>query len=239
LITINWVGYPYAGNTARIFVNGGISLPDGEYRIFACGSTSLTAGGVALGGDGVNPGTDYSLDFYVNRPDRLPETGFPPGKVTFLEPEDHFDLKANSTGLTLEIPGLDLSAPIIGIPIQENNWNVSWLSNQVGWLEGTAFPTWAGNSALTGHIVNASGLPGPFARLRELRYGDQITIRGWDQTYIYEVRSVKIHLPGDLSSVLGHEEYPWISLITCSGYQPWQESYANRIVIKAVQVGIK
>jgi LPXTG-site transpeptidase (sortase) family protein len=239
LIPVNWVGYPYVGNTARVFINSGIPLPNGEYRIFACGSTSLTAGGIALAGDGVNSGTDYSLDFYVNRPDRLPDTGFPPGKVTLLDLEDYLDPMTSNTGLVLEIPRLDLSSPITGIPFQESNWNVSWLSNQVGWLEGTAFPTWAGNSVLTAHIVNRNGLPGPFKDLNFLRYGDQIVVSGWGQNYIYEVRSVKTLAPDDLSAALGHEEYPWITLVTCSGYLPYQEIYSSRIVVKAVQVGIK
>ena len=116
---------------------------------------------------------------------------------------------------------------------------MSWLSNQIGWLEGTAFPTWAGNSVLTGHLVNSSGLPGPFAELHSLRYGDRILVKGWGQSYIYEVRSVKTLSPDDLSWVLSHEEYPWLTLVTCSEYQPWLESYSSRVVVKAVQVGIR
>jgi LPXTG-site transpeptidase (sortase) family protein len=236
-ITIDWVQYPYLGTNARLFINGGISLGSGNYRLFACGSTSLSAGGVALGGDGTNPGTDYSLDFTVIRPDRLPDTGFPPSVITPLRQEE--SVAYPDSGLILEIPRLDLSQPITGIPFQENNWNVKFLAGRIGWLEGTAFPTWAGNSVLTGHVVNASGLPGPFADLKTLGYGDRILVKGWEQSYIYEVRSVKTLAPDDISRALGHEDYPWLTLVTCSNYSSWQESYISRVVVKAVQVGIR
>ena len=53
--------------------------------------------------------------------------------------------------------------PIVGVPQVDYNWDVSWLGNQADWLSGTAFPTWANNSVLTGHVVDAYGNP---ARLR-------------------------------------------------------------------------
>jgi LPXTG-site transpeptidase (sortase) family protein len=238
-IAINWIGYTTLGNAAQIFINGGAPLASGEYHLLVCGSTSITAGGIPLAGDGLNAGTDYALDFSVILPNRMPDTGFPPGKTTSLTREDQVTLAAHGTGLTLEIPRLNVSLPITGIPFRENTWDVTWLSHQVGWLEGTAFPTWAGNSVLTAHVVNSSGLQGPFAELDSLRYGDQILIKGWGQSYLYEVRSVNILNADDPSAALGHEDYPWITLITCSGYLPNQEMYSSRIVVKAVQVVIK
>jgi LPXTG-site transpeptidase (sortase) family protein len=238
-IVVDWVRYPFGGDSARIYFNWGYVLQTGDYRLLVCGATSITAGGIPLAGDGVNAGTDFLFDFSVILPSRLPDTGFPPDKISQLSGELLSVDSYQNSGLVLEIPRLDLSIPITSIPFQDTTWDVTWLSNQVGWLEGTAFPTWGGNSVLTGHVVNASGLPGPFAELGSLRYGDQIIIQGWGQNYIYEVRSVKNQNAEDFSTALQHEEYPWITLITCTGYTPFNEIYSSRIIVRAVQVGIK
>jgi len=55
-------------------------------------------------------------------------------------------------------------------------WDVTWLEDNVGWLNGTAFPSWDGNSVLTAHVTDSNGLPGPFANIKKLKYGDQIII---------------------------------------------------------------
>jgi LPXTG-site transpeptidase (sortase) family protein len=120
----------------------------------------------------------------------------------------------------------------------EGTWDTSWLHRQAGWLEGTAFPTWQGNSAISAHVYDAYGQPGPFANLKQLRYGDEVIISAWGQQYIFKVRGNEIVLPADLS-VLEHEEYSWLTLITCQGYQPGSGEYLYRRVVRAVLVGIQ
>lgn len=57
-------------------------------------------------------------------------------------------------GMYLEIPSLGINAPIMAVPQGDQTWDVTWLGDSmVGWLEGTAFPTRAGSSILTGHVV--------------------------------------------------------------------------------------
>jgi len=140
--------------------------------------------------------------------------------------------------LWLEIPSLMVQIPIVGVPQVNGEWDVSWLGNQAGWLNGTAFPTWAGNSVLTGHVVDANGNAGPFTGLNGLHWGDQIIVHAWGAQYVYEVRQVTQVDPGAISSVITHEELPWVTLITCRGYDAASNSYKYRVVVRAVLVKI-
>jgi LPXTG-site transpeptidase (sortase) family protein len=164
----------------------------------------------------------------------LPATGFAPGRRTDLS---HIPYTAYHTAgeLRLIIPTLGVSVPVLGIPLEQGNWNTAWLSNQAGWLEGTAFPTWTGNSVLTGHTYLANGLPGPFLELESLRWGDQIIIQAFGSKYIYEVRSNQLVTPRNIS-ILQHEDHPWLTLITCKGYDEDTDTYRWRVVVRAVLV---
>jgi LPXTG-site transpeptidase (sortase) family protein len=106
-------------------------------------------------------------------------------------------------------------------------------------LNGTAFPTWAGNSVLTGHLYDANGNPGPFVRLNDLSWGDKVIVHAWGAQYVYEVRQVTQVEPGAISSVTKHEILPWVTLITCRGYDETSNSYKYRMVVRAVLVEVK
>ncbi len=176
---------------------------------------------------------------YRDRKD-LPDTGFTPGKQTIL-PEQPKDMAyADMNGMWIEIPSLGIKTPIVGVPVMENGeWDVTWLGNQVGWLNGTAFPTWNGNSVMTAHVTDANGKPGLFADLGKMSWGNKILIHSWGQTYTYEVRSVNLWTsPKSTSSVIKHEELPWVTLLTCRGYNETTDSYTWRTVIRAVLVNI-
>jgi len=163
----------------------------------------------------------------------LPDTGFAPGRVSAL-PAPLSDIRPRSLGdLWIEVPDLDIQIPIVGVPLQEEGWDVSQLWDQAGYLEGTAFPTWAGNTAISGHVYLSDGTPGPFVRLGELLWGDEVIIHAFGQRYRYEVREVESVRPDDLS-VLRHEEYDWVTLITCQGYDEQQDAYRSRMVVRAV-----
>ena len=141
--------------------------------------------------------------------------------------------------LWLEIPKLGVKMPIVGVPQVNGEWDVSWLGSQVGWLNGTAFPTWTGNSVMTGHVYNAFGNPGPFVHLNWLWYGDKIIVHAWGARYVYEVRIVMQVTPDAISSVIKHEELSWVTLITCRGYDEVNNSYKYRVVVRAVLVEVK
>ena len=82
----------------------------------------------------------------------LPATGFAPSKVTTLPDQTVEQTYADLGDLWLEIPGLGIKTSIVGVPRSDDAWNVDSLWEQAGWLQGSAFPTWQGNSVVTGHV---------------------------------------------------------------------------------------
>jgi LPXTG-site transpeptidase (sortase) family protein len=72
-----------------------------------------------------------------------------------------------------------------------------------------------------------------------LWWGDTFTIHAWGAQYVYEVRSVKQVGPGNVNAMLKHEQLPWITLVTCRGYDPASDSYKYRVLVRAVLVKIK
>jgi len=171
-------------------------------------------------------------------PVSLPDTGFTPGKVTKLS--QRVIAYKDLGDLWLEIPRLDVQVPIVGVPLSvDGSWDVSWLWKDAGWLNGTAFPTWAGNSVLTGHVYDQFGMSGPFVHLDWLWYGDQIIIHTGGAQYVYEVRQAAQVWPGAVASALKHEELPWVTLITCRGYDEASNSYKYRVIVRAVLVEVK
>jgi len=169
--------------------------------------------------------------------DKLPDTGFMPDQITLLPNKPAGLMYSNIDGLTIEIPRLKLKTEILGVPqnLQTGEWDVSWLSDQVGWLNDTAFPTASGNSLLTAHVYLANGEPGPFVDLGTLKWGDRILIRSSGEVYVYEVREIKSVLPSN-QTVFKHEEKAWITLITCQGYNERTGEYARRKVVRAVLI---
>jgi LPXTG-site transpeptidase (sortase) family protein len=165
---------------------------------------------------------------------RLPDTGFAPGRISLLPIQPDL-LAYGATDLTLEIPTQNRAMSIVGVPYTVRGWDVTWLGNQAGYLDGTAFPTWAGNSVITGHVYMQNGLPGPFVNLAKLKYGDRIIIRFAGQRYIYEVRTNRVVSPKD-KSVFKHEDYSWLTLVTCRDYNETTDSYDRRLAVRAVLI---
>ncbi len=143
------------------------------------------------------------------------------------------------TGLTLHIPAMQLEVPIVGVPESEDGWDLTWLDSEAGWLAGSAFPTWNGNTVLTAHVWNAWDQPGPFASLKSLRYGDTFTISAYGVTYTYEIRSNELIGPKDLKTLLKHEEQDWVTLVTCENYSVVKDNYISRRMVRAVLTGKK
>lgn len=178
--------------------------------------------------------SDLEVD-KVGLPKSLPKTGFAPGRITLI-PEQPAELAYQETDVWLEIPQLGLQLPIVGVPLTGDDWDLTWLWDEAGWLEGTAFPSWSGNSVLTGHVVLPNGQQGPFAELEKLRWGDRIIVHAFGTAYTYEVRTNRTVKPYSVS-ILQHEENPWLTLITCKDYNEISDTYSNRIAVRAVLIG--
>jgi LPXTG-site transpeptidase (sortase) family protein len=235
-VAINSASYSnVSGFIATVGINGGVPLPAGSYRFFVCGTTSITD----LAGLELNGGLrDTVIDFTVGTASELPATGFPQGVVSPLA-EQPQDMQYTETVMMLDIPSLAVSTPIVGVPIGGNGWDITWLGGNAGYLDGTAFPTWNGNTVITGHVWDANNQPGPFANVKYLNYGDTIQIRAWGLTYTYEVRETTTVRPWQVNSALREETYDWVTLVTCEDYQDGSQSYATRRIIRAVLVDVR
>ncbi|MCX6068139.1 MAG: class F sortase, partial [Chloroflexi bacterium] len=245
-ITVDSITYDPTSFLATLYINHGVALPGGTYRLFICGTTSITdpTQTVFLN----NHTSDSILNFVIsqgaattnakNNNSKLPNTGFVPGLVTNLPLQPAAKVYSTYGSLLLEIPALGVNTAIIGIPATSDGWDVTWLGSQAGWLNGTAFPTWSGNSVITGHVWDANNQPGIFVNLRQLKYGDQVKIHAWGQVYTFEVRSNGSVLPGSLASVLTHEDKSWITLLTCENYNPFSTQYTRRRIARAVLTSV-
>ncbi len=237
-LTVNTVIYSNNGGAgpylATLNINNGTPLPVGIYRLFVCGTTSI----YDPAGNRLNDGVSDSLLNFTVAAVGLPSTGFALGWVTLLPPQPA-DRAYSATEMVLEIPALKQRLVIVGVPLGKDGWDVTWLGGNAGWLQGTAFPTWAGNTVITAHVWDAWNRPGPFANLKTLKHGDQIKIHAFGQVYTYEVRESARLQPGRTGNVFKHEKLDWLTLLTCEDYQFLWNTYAGRRVVRAVLVSVR
>ncbi|MBN2356208.1 sortase [candidate division KSB1 bacterium] len=222
----------------------------GNYRLFVCGTTSIEG----LSGNVLNGGLSDSISNFqlVAMPTgggtgnssgitalRLPATGFAPDKISALPEQPARPAYSPLGELWMEIPSLDLKKNIVGVPQSMEGWDLTWLGSDIGYLDGSAFPTMEGNTALTGHVYDANGQPGPFVNLDQLTWGSRIYFHAWGSVYTYEVRTVSSRTnPDDVNVITKHEDYDWITLITCRGYDEISDSYRWRTVVRAILVDV-
>jgi LPXTG-site transpeptidase (sortase) family protein len=57
--------------------------------------------------------------------------------------------------------------------------------------------------------------------------------------YVYEVRSVQQVRPNDTAAMMKHQTLPWVTLVTCRGYDQASDSYKYRVLVRAVLVQVK
>jgi LPXTG-site transpeptidase (sortase) family protein len=163
-------------------------------------------------------------------------TGFRPGSATLLNEETRPDYDA--LDLRIEIPVIEVDSSIVGVQIKDGGWDVSWLQDQAGWLNGTAYPTWSGNSVVTAHAVNADGRPGVFSNLKYLGRGEYIFVYSSGYRFTYQVISNQAVQADDVS-VFGHKNDTYLTLITCDEFDETTGTYRLRIAVQARLVQVK
>jgi len=266
-ITIDSVAYSNNGGSgpfvSTIEINGGLPLSNGNYRLFVCGTTSIVDTvdiTLELAGDGINPGTDFTRNFIVaiasngngnNNNDRrasasaattagllIPVTGFSPDKETILPAQPADKAYKPVDEIRIEVPTLGINFPIVGVTLKKNSWDLTWLQNSVGYLEGSAYPTLSGNTVLTAHVTDASKNPGPFSDIKGMQLGQKIYIHAYGQVYVYQVQENRKIQPSNVSAVFKHEEYDWITLVTCEDYNAKTGLYTTRRMVRAVLISV-
>ena len=240
-VSISAASYNNANFTATLTVTSTDFIAGGRYRLLVCGTTSIkdTLGNELNGG-----GSDTQVTFLISASaeetetaTNLPITGFPFGRTTIL-PDQPDDKKYTGSTMMLEIPALSVKLPIFGVPLVDGSWDVSWLGYEAGYLEGSAYPTWNGNTVITAHVWDALNQPGPFIRLKELQYGDLIKIYSGNNIYVYEVQDTRLYTANSITAVMRHEDLDWVTLITCENYQKNNGTYSSRRVVRAVLVQV-
>jgi LPXTG-site transpeptidase (sortase) family protein len=167
----------------------------------------------------------------------LPDAGFPPNQPTIFITTQTVGQPAE---MVLRIEKLHIRALIFGVELEDGKYDLNWIGDNIGFLNGTAFPTQLGNSVLTGHVINSYGNPGIFSNLSELVYEDQIVIEAWGSDFIYLVTDKGYYLPTD-TSVLSSDDsrYSRLTLITCEDYDQHTQTYQSRLIIQAILVRIE
>jgi LPXTG-site transpeptidase (sortase) family protein len=160
----------------------------------------------------------------------IPVTGFAPNSLTSLDELTRPHYQAMS--LSLEIPVIDIKSTVVGVEIRDGGWDVSWLQDQVGWLNGTAFPTRKGNSVLTAHVVNADGKPGTFSKLKHLGAGEFIYLYASGYRYTYMVESNQ-YVESDNVAVFEHQDRSYLTLVTCERFDEKLGTYLQRVAVRA------
>jgi len=172
-------------------------------------------------------------------PDELPaaeEDGrlvfdFPPTPTPYVLPEP-------AGARTLMIPKLAEQfrgpIPIVEIPFEDRQWDVSGLGTYIGWLEGTTWlaPGW-GNTVLAAHVQLGFENPGPFWGLGELQAGDEIIVGEGESEHTFVVTSTRKVDPTDLT-VTAPTNGPTLTLITCTDWNNARGVFAQRLVVQAV-----
>lgn len=135
--------------------------------------------------------------------------------------------------------GAHIDAPIVPAVRNGPSWEVRYLGDSVGHLEGTGWlNTPGGNIVLAGHVEDAKGQPGPFAQLALSTPGDVVILREGNKENLYRVVAVNQAAPDDMRYVAqdGHRR---LTLITCIDYDFKDGIYQKRLVVVAEPTTVK
>ncbi|MEK6752680.1 MAG: sortase, partial [Chloroflexota bacterium] len=265
-ISVDSVAYSNGGGSgpyiATLAINGGFPLNVvGFHRLYVCGTTSIVDANhtnLVLAGNGTTPATDFQRNFrivvqggggggggggsgsgnQIGGNFLIPVTGFAPNQTAPLPAQPADKVYTLMGEMTLEIPSLAIKYPIVGASIANKTWDLTWLQNSVAYLEGSAYPTMAGNTVLTAHVLDANNNLGPFSDIKGMQLGQKIYIHVNGQTYVYQVQANQKVLPNSISRVFKHEEDSWITLVTCEDFNAKTGLYTTRRMVRAVLISV-
>ena len=217
------------GNDAEILYDSNVYTV--HVKVYDDGSGQLRA---EVSGDDytkLNFTNKYQMVLY--RLDILPETGFSAAHPEVLNRMPK-DLHYTPSGLTLQIPSLDVMTEIKTVPLYNEEYPVEWLDDAAGLLEGSSVPG-EGYSIITGHNHLNTMEAGPFAMLSYLEVGDRLFIVDEENALqIFRVYAVEKIAEDDISGFeqIAREGKDSLLLITCEDERP-DGGYANRRIVAA------
>lgn len=145
-----------------------------------------------------------------------------------------------STGVTISIPSIGVSAPIVSIGIRsfpngDVTWDTTELTSQVGFLQGTAWFGQGGNIVLGGHSELAERAPSVFYDLDQVNVGDEIVIVTNGEEIRYRVTDVFNVSNRDLS-ILYPSNTERLTIMTCDTASLSGGTYNRRDVVVAERI---
>ncbi len=132
--------------------------------------------------------------------------------------------------IRLLISSADIDSLVVETGFKDGEWPVPKFV--VGHLQGTANPGEKGNMAMAGHVssINSGNV---FAKLDQVKVGDDIYVFTKAGQFLYRTSEVKIVANNDIS-VLDATPDPTLTLITCTGtWNPIARDYTQRLIVKA------
>jgi len=267
-IAISSVTYSNGGGAGPFVATLTIATPlntAGYYQLFVCGTTSIVDAkntDLKLAGNGTAPGSDFLINFRLRSASSnggggstrkasdaakaveilnatlIPVTGFSPNTITALPAQPTDKAYSSLDGIRIEIPTLHINYPIVGVMFDKNNWDLTWLKDSVGYLEGSAYPTLEGNTVLSAHVVDANDNLGPFSDIKGMKTGEKVYIHAYGQVYVYQVQENRLLLPSNTSTVFQHEENSWVTLVTCEDYNAKTGLYNYRRMVRAILISV-
>ena len=132
------------------------------------------------------------------------------------DPDEYYEtllnVMHNSMMCYIEIPKIDVTEPVYHYSTEVS------LGIGVGHIHGSSLPTGGVNthSVLTGH----RGLPNQkfFSDLDKITEGDRFYIHILGKTLAYEVFSIRVILPTDVSGLMIEDGQDLMTLVTCEPY---------------------
>ena len=137
----------------------------------------------------------------------------------------------------LAIPRLDLKMPITAVTVDDTGaMALPTRPTEIGWYAYGPRPGSArGSAVLGGHVDSREYGVGPLAGLKELRRGDDISIKTNTGTERYRVSSVRLISKQDLDlrEVFNREGEPLLRILTCGGTYRRSGGYQANVVVTA------
>lgn len=138
-----------------------------------------------------------------------------------IETIDNFPvIIAKNKNLTPPYYEFKISIPKIGLESVSTLVYSSHFDENLAHLSGSALPGEKGNAFITGHsmlpALASKNSKAFFAKLPEVKKGDEVIVDALGQRYVYKVSELKIVDPKDISVILPPDSNGrYISLMTC------------------------
>ena len=139
------------------------------------------------------------------------------------------------------LPKLGVDAPIVLLGVLPDGAMESPSKPlDVAWYTFSAKPGQPGNVVMSGHVDFVNYGPAVFARLDEMRLGDEVAVQLENGAILkYLVQSVDEYVEAEapVREIVGPTPNEAITLITCSGtFDPRNRTYDKRLVVRAARI---